>query len=396
MPHSGWPFKKTELNPYHQRAADLCQIRPFDYRPEDVDSPGRPIFEFGDKFETKIYHLSPPTHFGELYREDLVTAENIRVLLHANVVDIITDRQASRTLMVETACLNGNRFWVSARTFILATGAVENARLLLFSNSVQATGLGNQNDLVGRYFLEHMSEIVGSVCLTKPDASMALYDDVTLDPWIGNVSHGALCPTESNQRENGLLNMATLLLPMPKSEVWGWLEAVGDLASRIDYVAGEKRPANAPYFAWAYVRGEQSPNPASRVTLSDERDALGKPRVQLDWRLSPLDYDSWRKSIESLAKEIGQRGLGRVALRTKFIDEPLPDVRIANHSMGTTRMHRDPKQGVVDANCKVHGISNLFIAGSSVFPISGFANPTFTIVSLALRLADHMKEVLAA
>ena len=135
---------------------------------------------------------------------------------------------------------------------------------------------------------------------------------------------------------------------------------------------------------------EQSPNPHSRVTLSDERDIFGRNRVRLDWRLTPLDMRSIIKAQEIIDQELRYAGLGRleIELRTETPPEHLEG---GWHHMGTTRMHRDPKRGVVDEHCRVHEITNLFIAGPSVFPTGGYANPVLTFVALAIRLADYIK-----
>jgi choline dehydrogenase-like flavoprotein len=139
---------------------------------------------------------------------------------------------------------------------------------------------------------------------------------------------------------------------------------------------------------------EQAPNPRSRVNLHhSKRDQLGLPATQLDWQLSDFDKFSIRRTAELIGIELGRAGLGRV--RTD-IDEDLskfPLVETAWHHMGTTRMSENDRTGVVDSACRVHGLSNLYVAGSSVFPTGGRANPTLTIVALAIRLADHLKSV---
>ena len=141
---------------------------------------------------------------------------------------------------------------------------------------------------------------------------------------------------------------------------------------------------------------EQAPNPDSRVTLSQTRDAFGQNQLRLDWRVSPIDWTSIRRATEILAREVGRTGLGRVRLALDDPDRAWPDeVEGQYHHLGTTRMSDDPKSGVVDADCRVHAVSNLYVAGSSVFPAGGFTNPTLTIVALALRLADHIKAKLA-
>lgn len=172
------------------------------------------------------------------------------------------------------------------------------------------------------------------------------------------------------------------------------MEAIGDVASEIDRFGDEPPSAADPYFALLYTRTEQTPNPESRVMLSDKLDALGKPRVRLHWQLSDLDTEKIRESVRFLSRELGRNSVGRVSLRVTD-QNPWP-LRPADHSMGTTRMHADPKKGVVDPQCRVHGIANLYMAGSSVFPTSGFSNPTLTLIALALRLADRLSDALQA
>jgi choline dehydrogenase-like flavoprotein len=163
--------------------------------------------------------------------------------------------------------------------------------------------------------------------------------------------------------------------------------------SRHDAAAVAARP-----FYDLVTRQEQAPNPASRVTLSSERDALGVPRARFDWQFTALDKRSMRTLYLTLGREFGQRGIGRVQLRDWLLtgDESWPSfVSGGWHDMGGTRMHDNPKQGVVDADCRVHGLSNLHIAGAGVFPTAGAANPTLTIVAMALRLADRLKGLLS-
>jgi choline dehydrogenase-like flavoprotein len=148
-------------------------------------------------------------------------------------------------------------------------------------------------------------------------------------------------------------------------------------------------------------QSEQSPNPLSRVKLGDKLDELGQRKIEFDWRLTELDYHSIRRTKEITAAEIGKSELGRMLIVNPEDEHVWDDPQQipasarpggAFHHMGTTRMHRDPKQGVVDANCRVHGTKNLYIAGSSVFPTCGYENPTLTIVAMALRLAEHLRE----
>jgi choline dehydrogenase-like flavoprotein len=147
------------------------------------------------------------------------------------------------------------------------------------------------------------------------------------------------------------------------------------------------------------TRGEQAPNPDSRVLLSAERDALGSRRADLAWRLGEIDKHTARVFARTLDAELRRLGKGSVT-PSDWLSEPGPgwpvDPTIGNHplanyhQLGGTRMGDDPRQSVVDADCRVHGYANLYVAGSSVFPTGGWANPTLTIVALALRLADHL------
>ena len=142
------------------------------------------------------------------------------------------------------------------------------------------------------------------------------------------------------------------------------------------------------------VRSEQIPNPKSRVSLSDRRDSLGLNQIRLDWRMNGAERRSMRLMFQFLKSEFERLGIGEVRPSEwlESDDEEWPaDLCGGPHHMGTTRMSADPKQGVVDSDCRVHGLRNLFVAGSSVFPTSGYANPTLTIIALAVRLADHLK-----
>jgi choline dehydrogenase-like flavoprotein len=159
-----------------------------------------------------------------------------------------------------------------------------------------------------------------------------------------------------------------------------------DLLETLPDLDDPTRP-HTSHVARLRARAEQSPNPESRLVLQRERDALGTPKVRLQWRLAALDTESVHRSTELVARELGRSLQGRGRVKVSVHPIGLPD-----HHMGTTRMHDDPRRGVVDAQCRVHGLSNLYVAGSSVFPTGGTANPTLTLLQMALRLADHLHE----
>jgi choline dehydrogenase-like flavoprotein len=173
------------------------------------------------------------------------------------------------------------------------------------------------------------------------------------------------------------------------------LMGLGDLARGVA-ARSSREPLGGRLFE-IKVRSEQVPNRQSRVRLNGARDRIGLPMIDLDWRTTEQDRLSVRESVRLLAEACAVAGVGHIVLPASLDDVPWIDgIGGGWHQMGTTRMSRDPASGVVDQHCRVHSVSNLYVAGSSVFPAYGFANPTFTIITLALRLADHLASRLAA
>jgi choline dehydrogenase-like flavoprotein len=398
VPNSGWPFGREVLDPFYVRASRILQIEPHAADLTRWGGTPRAPLDLGSDagIVTRLVHLSPPTRFGATYREDLVTAPDVTLCLHANALDLVPSATGGRLHHVEAASLKNNRFTVKARDYVLAAGGIENPRLLLQSRSVQPEGVGNDHDLVGRYFMEHPHLHVGFITFTSPPGSLELYRQHTHDPLLGHDSLGVLCPSPELQRREKILNASVQLYPAPASRLSEFVGGVGRMAAHTD--AGFTAPAAEPGLVSVnlYARVEPSPDPESRVTLGSDRDALGQQRVVLDWRLPGGDSDSLRRTIVAFGRELGRLGRGRLFVRLTSA-EPWPSgSQGGDHHMGTTRMSADPAHGVVDADCRVHGLDNLFVAGSSVYPSAGFANPTLTIVALALRLADLHRSRLAA
>lgn len=421
VPYSGWPISRADLDPFYERAQPICQLGPYQYDPRYWQTRGLgPFFDVRPgRLTNTVYQLSPPTRFGEVYRSDLEEAPNVRALLWANVVEIETGPDAGHVTGLRVATLTGRSITVRARRYALATGGIENARLLLASRSAAPAGLGNDHDLVGRFFLEHPHVNVAFFQPTDPALDVRFYSRRQPFGPFGVI--GALMVPATYLAEHRMLGFSAFLEPSfyrPESVIeaqagdgyQSLLELVqaargGPLPDLLEDIWNVIKDLDAvgQVTAWRLfdrgpgyqlaVRTEQAPNPASRVFLSEEVDALGVPRVNLDWRLTELDFESVRLGWDLLARELGLAALGRVFMPEDTVISPWQE-RIwgGAHHMGTTRMADDPRAGVVDRNCRVHGIDNLFIAGSSVFPTGGFANPTLTIVALALRLADHLKE----
>lgn len=403
VPHSGWPLGFEELESWYKRAEEIVEIAPGRFNDtaywEDATGEKIPTPSSG-RAHWQFVHFSKPTRFGSRYRADLEKAENIQVLLNANVTRIAATEDARGVRQLDVRTLTGLNHQVKARYYVLATGGLENARMLLVSNDVNKAGLGNQNDLVGRFFMDH-PHLSGFAEIVAADLSRLPKILIGRVEVKGRSAQIACNPTPDFLRKQRLLN-ATFMMgmaskyyrdkPLESSDEQGRAHRSMLLAAR-HFLTDDPAKNPALLGAWLGVGGscEQSPNPDSRVTLSSQRDQLDMPRIRLDWRLTELDRVSFYTHLRSLALELGALGLGRML--TKVADEsnwPLP-IGAGSHHMGTTRMSNDASRGVVDRDCKVHGIDNLYVAGSSVFPTSGSANPTLTLVALTLRLADHLK-----
>ncbi len=443
---SGWPFGIEEIEPYYQEAEVLCQIAPDAYEPERYGDAVPPLYRspfVASPVRTVVWQGSPPTRFGVVYRAELERARNVTVYLHSTVVELEIDPAGGRVAAAVVVGADGRRFRVRARHYVLTAGAIETARLLLMSNSVLPTGLGNEHDLVGRFFTEHPHVVTGRLQLqahapqvrppvravdrglTGAAARLALQRPASgircgyaLDPdeqerlgtlnctahlAIGfaenlgeNRAYRSLRLIGANLRSPGRIARQIIRGGLPTGS-WQHLRNVaGDLPAAARAVYGEilQRPDSLAIYAQA----EQAPNRASRVTLGEQRDRNGSPKVRLDWRLSDLDKSSLRRTQEVLGANFASAGLGGVVPGEWLVaadDSWSPSLTGGHHQLGTARMHADPRRGVVDAAGKVHSLANLFVADGSVFPTVGSANPLLTIVALALRCADHVSRLMA-
>ena len=395
VPHSGWSIPHQELRKYFHTASSILEIKDFDEPELHSDHEHPLLLESSNRVRSSLLYKSPPTRFGIVYKKKMLNQKNVTLYTHANVLDIGTNEHASEVTSLKGATLSGNTFEVKAKLYILATGGIENARLLLASNSVQKAGLGNEHDLVGRFFMEHI-EIpnVADVFVTAENPSTKFYDRFE-DSRIQQIAYGILKLSAETEKQEKLLNSSFYFSkPERESMLSHFDQHVLQNVNYTDHWRSNKFSPAQPYIGKLKARAEQSPNPNSRVQLMHERDALGVPKAHLDWQLLPIDKHSVRRSAKIIAKEFGAHSQGRLRIRLDETDE-WPVALGGAHHMGTTRMHEDAKQGVVDSNCKVHSLSNMYVAGSSVFPTAGFANPTYNIVALTLRLADHLKEELA-
>ncbi|GAC1491236.1 MAG: GMC family oxidoreductase [Gemmatimonadaceae bacterium] len=412
VPHSGWPIRREDLDPFYLRAQKVLELGPYKYEPADWkngDADRVPLLADSGAFSTKMWQFSPPTRFGTKYRDEIVNSPNVHLYTHANVVEVEANDGLTAVQTVRVRGFDGKELRARAKRFVLACHTIQNARLLLASNRQARTGLGNANDLVGRYFMEHLEMPAGELAVANPRTiKTKLY---ALD-YRGKTPRGELALSPSAQQEHRVLHGTASVEPGdPADQVkstFQFIDSAMISAMRAWEKGGKKGPppiavaaaalghpiSGPPRFYHLTTRQEQAPNPDSRVTLSTEKDALGMPRARLNWQLTELDKRSMRTFYQILGREMGRTGNGRVQIRDWLLsdDRTWPSfVSGGWHHMGTTRMSADPKQGVVDANCRVHGLANLYIGGAAVYPTAGAVNPTLTLVALSLRLADSVK-----
>jgi choline dehydrogenase-like flavoprotein len=398
IPHSGWPISRNDLDPYYIRAQPIVGLGPYEYENLSFwqEETKLPELEFDDnRLNTVVYNQSPPTRFGQEYRKELKDARNISVYLHANVLEIDTNDTATQVTGLTLACIDGPRFSVSATIFVLATGGMENARILLLSNSVNPAGLGNDNDLVGRYFMDHLVVRPGAdISLSGARTDMSLYH--AIHKARNSEMFAVLAAPKKLLKKEKLNNFRIhLLKELPKYKT-----PEGSVFSKIDEAGPTNKDHWFDYFATNKERGsmalhlvlEPTPNSDSRITLSNDMDLFRQRKINVRWQVHDKDLVYAHRALELAALEFSRLGIGR-AFGSIFmgVNHWPTGTEAGKHHCGTTRMADDPGTGVVDKNCRVHAVSNLYIAGSSVFPTIGYANPTLSIVALALRLADHTK-----
>jgi len=408
-----WPVDYQTLQPYvEQAAAELRLDDPFpDIRailPQVGLSTDDLLDGVDSGLQTKTFAVTERLRFADIYADDLATQRNLRVVLNLNVIHVALDPTGRVVDHLVARTLTGERFELRAQLFVLACHAIENARLLLASNDVQPAGIGNNYDHVGRYFMEHAHLQASRFYPTS--RFPVLYSRPVLAPHNFNANLGL---DETVKRRLGILQyycrfqpvfaephvevaarraFRSLMEPVDRQfieDVLTTLTHLDDIRQVIEREIGFDRQ---PLYYELQHRIEQAPNPNSRVTLDDQdRDGLGLPRANLHWELNELDRRTFERGQEFIVQELSARGLGRVAVEE--MTKELIEARVAGHwhHIGTTRMSAAPKDGVVDRDCRVHGVDNLYIAGSSVFPTAGYSGPTMMLMALAMRLADEIE-----
>ncbi len=416
LPHSGWPVTQDALAPYFAKAGQHLGLVDVSYDGNlfsELNLPRRFAGEDGSALRAVFGHFSRGTgdyvRFGPRFAQ--LNLPKVRVLTHATVTHITTGPNGAHVESLEIAAPGGKRRRVAARCFVLCGGGIENARMLLASDRVDPRGVGNARDLVGRFLMDHPRERIGGFA---PEALRALQGEFLLQrhPSGARMQRGWSL-RDAVQRREGLLNCAAWLTQhIADDDVW---QALGALrrgrGARLLHARHALRHADqAIHGAWRRLRHgeplprrfkrldldvmvEQVPNPESRITLSDRRDPLGVPISRIDWKLGLRERETVIRLGHAVHDALQQAGLPTPEL-VDWVRDRRPEEAVLHdpaHPLGTTRMAACSCHGVVDRDLKVFGIDNLYIAGSSVFPTGGHANPTLTIVALALRLAETLK-----
>ena len=407
---SGWPIDRSDLMSWYSQGCRILGIpdlttvsidrfvsrRGFLIRTEELDT----IFLFWPR---------RPRRFRDLLEPAVRRDPGLGAYLYATVTRIVPGPSGQNVEHVEIRTTSGRRHIVRPNVVVLACGGIENARLLLASGG--PAGLGNGRDVVGRFYMDHPKGVVGVVKADRGVGAPFPHPGY----WHsrpGRFRLGVRLSHECQRREE-LLNGYVRFHPVFATRGRG-VDALRDLRRRGSAALRDRRvyrdlaagiPDLVSYARFKTLnRGdvegaeihnfiEQLPSPDNRVRLSDRLDPFGDPLARLEWSIGERERRTMRRLHALVDEELQRRGFGRVeSPLLTGTDDPWPISRDASHHMGTTRMGDDPSTSVVDRNCRVHGLANLYVAGSSVFPTSGSANPTLTIVALSLRLADHLAD----
>jgi choline dehydrogenase-like flavoprotein len=416
LPFSGWPIRADDLSGYMPDARSffgLPAASAFEPQREgaalfDHDLMAKPVF------------LSKPIDLGAAYRQTLQKARHVCCLMRATVTGI-GQADAGHVASLEVRRPDGEVFRVRAACFVLAAGGLENPRLLLASRGRDARGIGNARDVVGRYHMEHPIRSLGILPVGgQAAAARFLGDRRRLGRSVAEVTlglspeararlqvldlHARFYRFHSLERDPAIAAAKRLLPRLRKTgglaELRRFVGAHGPAAFvkmaryGLWHFDNKLRPgASFDHLRlWAFL--EQEPDPENRVMLSSRKDRFGTPLPHLVYRETPFFQNSVRQTTEAMADGLRKSGFGALVTDEDTLEAIRHYDSYGLHPMGATRMSDTPATGVTDADLRVHGVENLFVVGSSVFPTAGAANPTLTVVLLALRLADHLARLI--
>jgi choline dehydrogenase-like flavoprotein len=411
VPDSGWPIAGADLEPHYRRAGEILGIPGHSHFACD-DRP----FISSDKIEILTFQWArKPFNAGDYLKSAAARLDTLRLVLNAPVTRLFERDGGGSVDSVEIALPAGAAARARAQHFVVAAGGIETPRLLLNSNSVRPAGIGNDHDMVGRYLSTHPKANMASLILNKRvSTSHPLFTD---KPLHGGLVRYGVGLSASAQREHRLLNHYVQLLPFLEYQanslferikgssvldaplidrtplIRGIVPGIGLLAFEAIGRMGKFQRRARKFILRAFL--DQFPNPDNRVRLSQHNDAFGAPKADVKWTWTKNDRESVIQFFRLMAADVEKRRIGRIDYSGLERTDDWPLIGIHSHFLGTTRMGEDPRTSVTTRDCRVHGSDNLYVAGPSLFPVYGYANPVYTIGALSLRLADHLKEKLA-
>jgi choline dehydrogenase-like flavoprotein len=423
VPYSGWPFKIDDMIAYLDRSVKYLGLgvgRGFaddrvsthtGHQHPRLDLDPSKLLPMCWQYSRDSVNRYDKVRFGRHIAADL--GSNITLVTNATVLRINATESGTAVSSVEFAAMGGRRWTLPASTVVVCAGAIENARLLLSSDNVAARGLGNENDLVGRFLMDHPRGTVARFQMKQGKALLNQFGMLRSRATGAHIYQHGMRLSPAVQRSEQLLNCAVWVREhTAPDDPW---DALTRLLRREGSVRRDLRPlvmnsgllfrSLNDYFVshkglprkleaiTLEAMCEQRPNPDSRLTLSDRRDQFGMRLPRIDWRVSEEEAHAMSRTAELVGEHLSRAGLEPPVLEDWARDGAIfpPTIQDVAHPTGTTRMADDPARGVVDAQCQVHGMHGLFVGGSSVFPTSSHCNPTQMIVALALRLADNLK-----
>ena len=392
VPLSGWPISYDDLKVYYKQAAEMLGISYEKFYNKDLlgnTFKEKSFIEFirDNSFLThEVYQFSNTKNrdFAEKYKTEFKASKNTDIIFHSTATKLNLVNKGNDVDSISIANLDGNNATIKAKIFVLACGALENPRILLASNKYNKNGIGNKSGFVGSCFMSHPGiDKVAEVYKTDNKSC--------IDKNFTNKNYKVAFTTSSNKRSESKILRHNLSL---KDKLSFKDKLINKKFSFFNIKCGRNKQKITQN--WNLSVGlEQPPRISNNLKLHDTKDALGMPKIDMFWdSLSKIEKDTVLKSVKIMARELGILGTGKIKFKKEFLngksyifDDPI------NHHIGTTRMSDNPQTGVVDKNCKVFGLSNLYISSSSVFTTSSIVNPTYTIIALSLRLGEYLKNI---
>lgn len=376
IPDSGWPIARSDLEPYLGKVREILELPEF-----------KPNKAISDDISWVQLIKSGAVNFGEKFRDEIKNESHIALVLNTYVTALNGD--GSRITGARIWSAGKNAGLLEAETYVPCTGGIENSRLLLWSNELSNGGVVPHAEALGRYWMEHPQFKGGDIVITnEPDVEFDQADEAFFSP-----------SSEAMERLK-IGNFGIRFIKMPYE---GVKRLVADLACTAPSLAewtAKQLDQRMRCAAQLHVAWEQAPDASNFIALSkDMRDEAGTPRVELNWKKRDFERRTLLEGVRLFGETCVAADIGRVRIADWLIngaDYPADEELAGHHHMGGTRMGTDVAKSVVDANCKVHGMDNLYVGGSSVFTTSGQCNPTTTITALAARLGDHLGHRLTA